>query len=167
MTRKGKAFLIGSLVPIITIWVWAFFDNWTPYKTALSLTAPAILVGGLAGMIVSVCTSGPPMSRKAKHALIGFYLPVIPGCGLVTLAYLHCVLEETESDWQGLLTAMAAMYVGGPSILLGGVIAAIVAACTRKQPGPPKCGKCGYSLVGLTGDKCPDCGHTVSTTATA
>ena len=79
MTRKGKAFLIGSVVPIITLWVWAFVarDYLMTYWNAALFTGPAILVGGLAGMIASVCTSGPPMSRKAKVALIVFYCVLV------------------------------------------------------------------------------------------
>ncbi len=65
----------------------------------------------------------------------------------------------------GMLFAM--MFVGGPSILLGLLIALIAAVVTPNKLDPQKCGKCGYSLVGLTCDKCPECGHTVSTTATA
>ena len=103
------------------------------------------------------------MSRKAKAALIGFYSPVIPGCGLVMLAYLECL--RSGGDWQGMSTSMATVFVGGPSILLGLLIALCAAVGTRNEPDPQRCGKCGYSLVGLTSDKCPECGHTVSSTA--
>ena len=68
----------------------------------------------------------------------------------------------------------AGLFVVG-GVILGGICAGIGAfvgylsdkSYTRNEPASPKCGKCGYSLVGLTGDKCPECGHTVSTTATA
>ncbi len=173
MTHQGKAFLIGLLVPIVL----ALFggipfvagpmpqNDWR-ILTALALVVAAVLVGGLAGMIATVCMSGPPMSRKAKVALIGFYSPVIPGCGLVMLAYLEGV-RMGPHEYQGMSTVLAMMFVGGPSILLGLLIALIAAVVTPNKLDPQRCGKCGYSLVGLTGDRCPECGHIVSTTATA
>ena len=162
MKRKAKAFWIGFLAPVITLWVLAFFAsgyNWALgyFWMALFLTVPAILVGGLPGMIASVCTSGAPMSRKAKAGLIGFYSPVILACGIVMVVFFA---EDFRSDcdWQGLATMMAALFVGGPSILLGLLIALVAAKRTQNKPGPLECGKCGYSLVGLTSDKCPECG---------
>ena len=84
---------------------------------------------------------------------------------MVTLVYLAC--RNVVDPMQGLLPFMAAMVVGVPSILLGGVIAAVAAAGEPgNEPRPPKCGECGYSLVGGTGDQCPECGHTVSAIAT-
>ncbi len=114
-------------------------------------------------MIASVCTSGPPMSRKAKAGLIGFYSPVIPGCGLVMLWYVTFVRSDHAVVNLIMLTAM--LFAGVLSILLGLAIALIAASLTRNKPDPLKCGKCGYSLVGLTSDRCPECGHTVSSTA--
>ncbi len=161
MTRKGKAFLIGFLVPMLL----ALFG--VPFVAeALVLVAAGILVGGLAGLIASVRTSGPPMSRKAGAALFGFYSPVVPGCGFVMLAYLKCVLSGPD-DWRGFDTSLATWVAGGPSILLGLLIALWLAVATRNEPDPQKCDKCGYSLVGLTSDECPECGHTFSETATA
>ncbi len=144
MTRKAKAFWIGSLAPVITLWVWGFLAM--DYSTALVLTGPVILVGGSVGMIASRCTSGPPMSRKAKAGVLGFYSPVIPAWGLVMYAHFWCVF--TRPEWPGFATGMAVLYVGGPSILLGLLIALIAASRTRNKPDPLQCGKCGYSLVG-------------------
>ncbi len=62
MTRKGKAFLIGSVMPIIPLLAWAFvtrngyrMDEGFHGLTVLAF--PAILVGGLVGMIASVCAA--------------------------------------------------------------------------------------------------------------
>ncbi len=168
MTRKTKVFWIGALAPVIALWVWWYFaqawvtppmDDWT----VVVFSGPAILVGGLAGMIASVSTSGPPMSRKAKAGLIGFYSPVIPGCWCVMFAYISIV--RSDNEWAGLMTAIVALLIGGPSILLGLAIALIAACLTQNKPHRLECGKCGYSLVGLTSDKCPECGHTVRSTA--
>ena len=70
MTRKAKAFWIGSLAPVITLWVWVFvawvlggflaMDYWTAF---VFFTGPAIVVGGFAGMIASGYTSGPPIEH--------------------------------------------------------------------------------------------------------
>ena len=173
MTRKGKAFLIGFLVPMVLALLGGipFVAGTMPQgewaiMTAIALIVAAILVGGLTGMIASVCTSGPPMSRKAKAALIGFYSPVIPGCGLVMLGYLEGV-RMGPHEYQVMSMLFAMMIFGAPSILLGLVIALCLAIGIPNKLDPQRCGKCGYSLVGLTCDKCPECGHTVSTTATA
>ena len=55
-----------------------------------------------------------------------------------------------------MLTAM--LSAGVLSILLGLAIGSVAASLTRNKPNPLECGKCGYSLVGLTSDKCPECG---------
>lgn len=174
MTRKAKAFWSGSLAPVITLWVWVFLawvlggflamDYWTAF---VFFTGPAIVVGGLAGMIASGCTSGPPMSRKAKAGLIGFYAPVILWSGWVMLWYVAFV--RSDPGWADRATSMGTLlsplFVWGPSLLLGLLIAVIARSLTRNKPDSLPCGKCGYSLVGLTSDKCPECGHTVRSTA--
>ncbi len=91
--------------------------------------------------------------------MIGFLVPVVPASGIVVIAYFACA---GGGYW--MLMSMATLWVEWPSILLGGVIAAIAFARTKNKD-PLKCVGCGYSLVGLTGDKCPECGHTVSSTA--
>ena len=168
MKRKAKAFWIGSFAPGIALWVWWYLaqawvsppmDSWP----ALILTGPAIAVGGLAGMIASRCTSGPPMSRKAKAGLIGFYAPVIPGSGLVMLWYVTFV--RSDHALVNLVNLTAMLFAGVLSILLGLAIALIATSLTRNKPDPLKCGKCGYSLVGLTSDKCPECGQELSARA--
>ncbi len=160
MTRKAKAFWIGSLAPVITLWVWGFLAM--DYSTALVLTGPVILVGGSVGMIARGCTSGPPMSRKAKAFWIGFYSPVIPWCVFVTVMYP--VLVRSDGEWQDMAMVVAGM---GPPILFGLLIAVIARSLTRNKPGPLECSKCGYSLVGLTSDKCPECGQELCARAKA
>lgn len=48
------------------------------------------------------------------------------------------------------------------SALLGFVVAVpigiVLAALNRPAPIPDHCGKCGYSLAGLEGNTCPECG---------
>ena len=177
MTRKGKAFWIAFLVPIITLCVWAspigavrspgripgrplgFLWGWD----ALALSGPAFVVGGLLALIAYFCTSGPPMGRRGKAAWIGFFVPVVPASGIMLPIYLGCT---RGGYFQGWATSFATLYLVGPSILLGLLIAAIAFARTKnKDRDPLKCVGCGYSLVGLTGDKCPECGHTVSSTS--
>ncbi len=103
------------------------------------------------------------MKRKAIAFLIGFLAPVIPAWGLVVYAYVYC--HSNGHEMKGFATGLAMFYVGGPSILLGLLFALVATKCTRNKPDPLQCDKCGYSLVGLTSDKCPECGHTVSSTA--
>ena len=100
------------------------------------------------------------MTRKAKAFWIGFLAPVIPGCGLVMLMYIRYVPSDHAVVNEVMLTAM--LSAGVLSILLGLAVGSVAAACTQNEPGPPKCGKCGYSLVGLTSDKCPECGEPLS-----
>ena len=100
------------------------------------------------------------MTRKAKAFWIGFLAPVIPGWGFVMFTYVR--VFGSHNEFAGPITMMVALVIGGPSIPLGLVIGSVAAALTRNKPEPPKCGKCGYSLAGLTSDKCPECGKPVS-----
>lgn len=103
------------------------------------------------------------MTRKTKAFWIGFLAPVILGWGYVMFTYVRLIGSHNEHA--GLIRQVIALVVGGPSIPLGLVIGSIAAACTQNKLGPPKCGKCGYSLVGLTSDKCPECGQELSAMA--
>ncbi len=155
MKRKTKAFWIGFLAPVVMLWAWMFV-RWGGggWWFALFWTSPAIVAGGLVSLIAYLCTSGPPMSRRGKAAWIGFLVPVVPGQGSVLWAIYACL--TAGSEYAGLTTMMFMLYFGGPSILLGGVIAAIAFACTKNDP--LKCVGCGYSLVGLESGECPECG---------
>ena len=136
MTRKTRAGWIGFLAG-------------GACGLVLGLT-PAIIAGGVVGLIAYSRTSGPPMSRKGKAAWIGFLVPVVPAWGI--LLYQDIFVQR---GWIGL----AVMAIGIPSILLGVLFAAIASACTKnKERDPLKCAGCGYSLVGLESDKCPECG---------
>ena len=97
------------------------------------------------------------MKRKTKAAWIGFLVPVVPAWGIVLYVFAEPGVFF-DSGWfgRGAATSMAVMFVGIPSILLGGVIAAVAFAITKNDP--LKCVGCGYSLVGLENDKCPECG---------
>ncbi len=61
-----------------------------------------------------------------------------------------------------MLTMLVALWFGGGSILLGLLIGFGACSLTRNEPGALQCGKCGYSLVGLTSEKCPECGEPLS-----
>ena len=98
------------------------------------------------------------MTRKAKAFWIGFLAPVIPGCGVAMVSFVLCYTSSGADEMRGLATAMGVVFFGGPSILLGLLIGLIARFFTRNKPRPLKCGKCGYSLVGLTSGKCPECG---------
>ncbi len=164
MTRKTKAFWIGFVAPVVMLWAWMFV-RWGGMGMALFWTIPAIVAGGLVSVIACLYAGGPPMSRRGKAAWIGFLVPMVPAWGIVLIAIFMCATQGS-GKFQYVGTQLAVRYIGGPSILLGGVIAAIAFACTKnKDKDPLKCVGCGYSLVGLTGDKCPECGHTVSSTS--
>ncbi len=168
MTRKGKAFWIGFLAPVVLLWVWTFISaasvftsdpgRWRGWMWQGRMWTPAAIVaGGLVGLVAYLCTSGAPMSRRWKAALIGFFVPVVLASGGIFGAQLLC--EHEGGYWKGFLTAYAVMYLGLPSPVVGGVIAAIAFASTKnKERDPLKCVECGYSLVALTSDKCPECG---------
>ncbi len=69
---------------------------------------------------------------------------------------------------RGVSHGIAAVFGVITPLVLVGVNACLLlgwrhAACVAQE----LCPQCGYSLVGLTGDKCPECGHTFSATATA
>ncbi len=100
------------------------------------------------------------VTRKAKAFWIGFLAPVILGWGYVMFTYVRLIGSHNEHA--GLIRQVIALVIGGPSILLGLVIGSVAASFTRNKPGPLECGKCGYSLVGLTSDKCPECGEALS-----
>ncbi len=102
-------------------------------------------------------------TRKAKAFWIGFLAPVIPGCGCVIAGLIADVHDGGEISMADLPFVL---FVIGSSILPGLVIGSVAAACTRNKPGPLECGKCGYSLIGLTSDKCPECGQELSARAT-
>ncbi len=98
-----------------------------------------------------------PMSRP-KAAWIGFIVPVVLVWGGI---YLYSFEEGSHNggEAQGLGTILAVLFFGLPSILLGGVVAAVVFVCTRnKYRAPLNCFECGYSLVGHTSGNCPECG---------
>ena len=99
------------------------------------------------------------MKRQAIAFLIGFLAPVILAWGLVVYAYVYCHWPSNSHEMRGLSTWLATRYVGWPSIPVGLVIGSVAAYLTRSKPGPLKCGKCGYSHVGLTSDRCPECGE--------
>ncbi len=161
MTRKGKAFWIAFLVPIIALCVWAspivarplgFLWGWDVF----ALSGPAFVVGGLLALIAYFCTSGPPMGRRGKAAWIGFFVPVVPASGIMLAIYLSCTRGGYLKGWA---TSFATLYLVGPSILLGLLIAAIAFAHTMNNDRDPlKCVGCGYSLVGLESGECPECG---------
>ena len=102
------------------------------------------------------------MTRKTKAAWIGFLVPVVTGWGMVLYVFvtgkpigggdLGCMMM-----CRTMLTVIAVVFAGGPSLLIGGVIAAIAYACTKNKD-PLKCFGCGYSLIGLTSGECPECG---------
>ncbi len=100
------------------------------------------------------------MTRKAKAFWIGFLAPVIAGWGHVMVTYVSLIGSQNEHA--GLIRMVVTLEIGGLSILLGLVIGSVAASFTRNKPGPLECGKCGYSLVGLTSDKCPECGEPLS-----
>ena len=95
---------------------------------------------------------------------VGFAIPGTP-C-LVVFVWMVCRLKFADlghGEMAGLeefLLAAWALLGIGISVVIGW-IAGIVCVVGWKSP-TDKCGKCGYSLVGLTGDKCPECGDTVS-----
>ena len=176
MNRKTKAFWIGFLAPVVTVCVvlvasfasaamggqsyvlssLGFSSRSSGLLGALLFTTgPPILLGGLVALIAYFCTSGPPMDRRGKAAWIGFFVPVILSQGLVLCGLRAFFIHGHGSV--GIGTAVM-LFSGGPSILLGGVIAFAIANTMNKDRDPLKCVGCGYSLVGLTGDKCPECG---------
>ncbi len=75
---------------------------------------------------------------------------------MVMLWYVTFVRSDHAVVNLVMLTAM--LFAGVLSILLGLAIALIAASLTRNKPDQLRCGNCGYSLVGLTSDKCPECG---------
>ena len=118
----------------------------------------ATLVGVLLLFTAGVVKPG----RRARwFAGAGGILPA----PFVVLGSAHIFCDDMGSFF-------AAIFIVG-GVIVGGICAGIGAfvgylsdkSYTRNEPASPKCGKCGYSLVGLTGDKCPECGRTVSSTA--
>ncbi len=96
------------------------------------------------------------ITRKAKALWIGFLAPLIPACGCVIAGLIADVLDGGEISMGDLL--FFTVVVVGPFLLFGLVIGSFAAFLTRNESGPLECGKCGYSLVGLTSGKCPECG---------
>ena len=133
----------------------------------LAFGTGAGLVGMFVGAIISDRQTWPYLWRGF---LIGLSIGVI-----LTIASAPFVYWEW-ADYDEMIGVFATGFfiiIWGPAIAVGtGLIGTLIGYVMyrkkrgRKQPGPPKCGNCGYSLVGLTGDKCPECGHTVSITAT-
>ncbi len=78
---------------------------------------------------------------------------------------LHFVVKFDGSGLSGISEYLVAMLalIGIVIAFVIGWIAAIV--CVVRWKHPLECERCGYSLVGLTGDKCPECGRTVSSTS--
>ena len=67
------------------------------------------------------------MTRKTKAAWIGFFVPVILGWAVVLYAYIYAYFEPGNNR------PIAVYIFGIPSILFGGVIAAIAAAYTKNK----------------------------------
>ena len=59
-------------------------------------------------------------------------------------------------DWMCALLAMAFLWFSGVGILRG------VRAIVRRRTDPTRCTRCGYSLAGLPGLICPECGQPFS-----
>ncbi len=111
MKRKTKAFWIAILAWVVMLWAWTFVAS-TDLWDILSWTGPAIVAGTLLGLIAYSRTSGPPMSRRGKAALIGFLVPVVPASGIVLIAYFACA---GGGYW--MLMSMATLWSSSTSIL--------------------------------------------------
>ena len=103
------------------------------------------------------------MTRKTEAFWTVFALPVFLGCGC---AISGLVADFYVSDLEMGDLLFFAVVVVGPSILVGLLIGFVARSLTENEPGPLECGKCGYSLIGLTSDKCPECGQELSARAT-
>ncbi len=110
----------------------------------------------------------PKRGTRSRAALTGYRrgftpLATLP-LGLMLWMVGRILFVDIGDGWSELFGLLFGMIGWGVSVVVG-IIAAIVRGVRWKHP--LKCERCGYPLVGLTSDKCPECGHTVSTTATA
>ena len=137
----------------------------------LAFGAGAGLVGMFVGAIISDRQTWPYLWRGF---LIGLSIGVILTIASAPLIYwIQARRDYTVGSLDlAVIETVFFIIILGPAIAVGtGLIGTLIGYVMyrkkrgRKQPGPPKCGKCGYSLVGLTCDKCPECGHTVRSTA--
>jgi len=105
--------------------------------------------------------------------LWGFGIVAVPTLlwpgGMFVAGLLHGNSEAGRLEiYFGSLLLASGMGIAVGTGLIGMLIGYIkVQKKAGSEATGSQCGKCGYSLIGLTGDKCPECGHTVSTTATA
>ena len=102
-------------------------------------------------------------TAEQRGCLFGFLFVAVPAVGLAIFTFTRPCAPEMPGLGRGLaMWTIIAGVIGG--VIVGAIGAAIGNHIDRKggEPGPLECGKCGYSLVGLTSDKCPECGEPLS-----
>lgn len=79
--------------------------------------------------------------------------------------------SKTGTGWHFQWALTRTQMIGGTTvrvpiwiILLPLLTASYMLRSWRRIPDPTKCGNCGYSLAGLRGEQCPECGSTVLAT---
>ena len=110
----------------------------------------------------------PKRGTRSRAALTGYRwgftpLAILPLGLIVWMVGRVIHMDLQEGGMIEALTLLWGLLGLGISTVVG-IIAAIVCGVRWKRQ-TDKCEHCSYSLVGLTSDKCPECGHTVSSTA--
>ncbi len=116
------------------------------------------------------------MSNR-KRTLIWIGIGIVPGAlvgsfalfgvpGTTLPGYFNPPLPQPEGFGVDMVFHnIGITFTGLLAVALALVGAVVGARIGKSRRDPLKCVGCGYSLVELTGDKCPECGRTVNSTA--
>jgi hypothetical protein len=120
------------------------------YWWVLGLNAAGI------GLVVVFSVIGPP-----RGAAFGAWSPVRSGVCVACLLLAECFF--IKDAWANAVFFMVLVGVltfpfGLPSMVAAAIACVLQLRSKPGVPNGPRCAKCGYSLVGLTVPRCPECG---------
>lgn len=105
-----------------------------------------------AGSVVGSCLAGS-LYKTISDCVRGSYVAPIP---FIVVALLGVWIEQ-RFGVVFLISMLLALFSFGAC-----VIAALLVSKMRKEPAPSSCSACGYSIKGLPGKVCPECGTELS-----
>lgn len=140
--------------------------RWTPPSRGILVIIMSLLliIAGILVLVLPWCY-WPRRGTRSRAALTGYrwgFTPLaILSLGLILWMYGRVLFLDVRNNALGEAIGIGYGLIGMGIAVVIGWITGIICAIRWKRP-TDKCEQCGYSLVGLTSDKCPECGEPLS-----